>query len=83
MKRREIMGLLGGTGMWPLAARAFQPVAWHGERKLALPELGGELRFRRARGAGIDPKWVESGALQVKLRSGGDEASSAAERVVS
>ena len=56
----------------PLAARAFQPVAWHGERKLALPELGGELRFRRARGAGIDPKWVESGALQVKLRSGGE-----------
>src|SRR6266566_2574534 len=40
----------------PIAARAFHPVTWHGERRLALPELGGELRFRRARGAGIDPK---------------------------
>jgi tRNA(Ile)-lysidine synthase len=56
----------------PKATGAFHPVAWHGERKLALPELGGELRFRRARGAGIDPKWVEAGALHVKLRSGGE-----------
>jgi tRNA(Ile)-lysidine synthase len=52
--------------------RPFHPVAWHGERKLALPELGGELRFRRARGAGIDPKWLAAGAWQVKLRSGGE-----------
>jgi len=56
----------------PIAARAFHPVTWHGERRLALPELGGELRFRRARGAGIDPKWVKLGALHVKLRSGGE-----------
>ena len=51
---------------------AFQPVAWRGERKLALLALGGELRFRRARGAGIDPKWLEQGALRVQLRSGGE-----------
>jgi tRNA(Ile)-lysidine synthase len=50
----------------------FQPVAWRGERKLALPALGGELRFRRARGTGIDARWVERGALRVKLRSGGE-----------
>ena len=56
----------------PMAARAFQPVAWHGERKLALPELGGELRFRRARGAGIDDRFVTEGKLAVRLRSGGE-----------
>jgi tRNA(Ile)-lysidine synthase len=52
--------------------RPFHPVAWHGERKLALPELGGELRFRRARGAGIDDRFVTEGNLAVKLRSGGE-----------
>jgi tRNA(Ile)-lysidine synthase len=56
----------------PMPARAFHPVAWHGERKLALPELGGELRFRRARGAGIDDRFVTEGKLAVKLRSGGE-----------
>jgi tRNA(Ile)-lysidine synthase len=50
----------------------FHPVAWRGERKLALPALGGELRFRKARGAGIDARWVAEGALRVRLRSGGE-----------
>jgi tRNA(Ile)-lysidine synthase len=53
-------------------ARQFHPVAWHGERKLALPELGGELRFRRSRGEGIDERFVTEGNLAVKLRSGGE-----------
>jgi len=53
-------------------AASFQPVAWHGEPRLALPALGGELRFRKARGEGIDARWVGEGALQVKLRSGGE-----------
>jgi tRNA(Ile)-lysidine synthase len=53
-------------------AGVFKPVAWHGERKLTLPALGGELRFRRVRGKGIDARWVEQGALQVKLRGGGE-----------
>ena len=56
----------------PRSAPAFQPVAWHGEPRLALPALGGELRFRKARGAGIDARWVEEGAMRVKLRSGGE-----------
>ena len=34
------------------ARPAFEPVAWHGERKLKLPALGGEIRFRRASGGG-------------------------------
>jgi len=54
------------------APKAFSPVAWHGERKLALPELGGELRFRRSRGEGIDERFVTEGNLEVKLRSGGE-----------
>jgi tRNA(Ile)-lysidine synthase len=50
-------------------AQRFQPRLWHGERKVALPELGGELRFRRAAG-GIDPEL--SRKLQIRLRSGGE-----------
>jgi tRNA(Ile)-lysidine synthase len=56
----------------PRGAPAFQPVAWNGESRLALPALGGVLRFRKARGAGIDAKWVEPGAMRVRLRSGGE-----------
>jgi len=52
--------------------KAFRTVRWRGEEKLALPELGGELRFRRARGEGIDERFVTSGNLAVKLRSGGE-----------
>ncbi len=48
---------------------AFAPILWSGEAKLAIPELGGELRFRRSRGegiaAGVKP-------LEVRLRSGGE-----------
>jgi tRNA(Ile)-lysidine synthase len=48
---------------------AFTPILWSGEEKLAIPELGGELRFRRSRGegiaAGVKP-------LEVRLRSGGE-----------
>jgi tRNA(Ile)-lysidine synthase len=47
---------------------AFAPVEWKGESRLKLPALGGELRFRRARGKGIDA----STSLRVKLRSGGE-----------
>jgi tRNA(Ile)-lysidine synthase len=50
----------------------FTPVEWRGEPRLRLPALGGELRFRRARGAGIDAKWIAQGAMRVKLRSGGE-----------
>jgi tRNA(Ile)-lysidine synthase len=42
---------------------------WRGEPRLALPELGGELRFRRARGKGIDASRT---ALGVRLRTGGE-----------
>jgi tRNA(Ile)-lysidine synthase len=47
---------------------SFSPVEWKGESRLKIPALGGELRFRRARGKGIDA----SKSLRVKLRSGGE-----------
>lgn len=50
------------------AVTAFAPIAWRGEPNLPIPELGGELRFRRARGKGIDA----SKPLRVRLRGGGE-----------
>ena len=42
-----------GTIVEDPGARSFTPISWKGEPKIAIPELGGELRFRRARGKGI------------------------------
>jgi tRNA(Ile)-lysidine synthase len=44
-------------------------IAWKGEAKLAIPELGGELHFRRVRGKGIA---AGTKPLRVRLRSGGE-----------
>jgi tRNA(Ile)-lysidine synthase len=49
---------------------SFKPRAWNGESRMELP--GGELRFRRARGQGIDRKRLEKKNFQVRLRSGGE-----------
>jgi tRNA(Ile)-lysidine synthase len=52
------------------AARStFIPLHWKGEARLPIPELGGELRFRRVRGKGIA---AGTKALRVQLRSGGE-----------
>jgi tRNA(Ile)-lysidine synthase len=51
-------------------AGAFAPVPWKGERRLPLPALGGELRFRRGRG--IDASRLGRKAFEVRLRSGGE-----------
>jgi tRNA(Ile)-lysidine synthase len=48
----------------------FAPLTWKGERRLAIPALGGELRFRPARGKGI--VFSEKPAFSVRLRSGGE-----------
>ncbi|TAK40865.1 MAG: tRNA lysidine(34) synthetase TilS [Betaproteobacteria bacterium] len=50
----------------------FAPVTWDGAARLALAPLGGELRFRRARGAGIDPARLARAPVVVRLRSGGE-----------
>ena len=51
---------------------SFEPIRWSGETRLALPELGGELRFRKGRGAGIDASKIEGEEVTVRLRSGGE-----------
>jgi tRNA(Ile)-lysidine synthase len=48
---------------------AFASLEWKGEPSLKLPGLGGELRFRKARGKGIA---LEHKPLSVRLRSGGE-----------
>ena len=48
----------------------FAPRRWQGERRLAIPELGGELRFRR--GDGIDAKWMKEHGFEVRTRTGGE-----------
>lgn len=60
--------------------KPFTPVRWLGERKLALPQLGGELRFRRTRGAGIDLSKVAHEEMTVRLRSGGERLQPDAKR---
>ncbi|HEX2199429.1 MAG TPA: tRNA lysidine(34) synthetase TilS [Burkholderiales bacterium] len=52
------------------ATRPFAPRAWRGERRLSIPELGGELRFTP--GEGIDSSWVKKTRFEVRLRSGGE-----------
>jgi tRNA(Ile)-lysidine synthase len=47
----------------------FTPLTWKGEPRLPIPELGGELRFRRVRGKGIA---AGTKSLRVRLRSGGE-----------
>lgn len=50
----------------------FKPKTWNGEGRLKLPALGGELRFRSARGQGIDKARLGGRGLEVRLRSGGE-----------
>ncbi|HEX5093085.1 MAG TPA: tRNA lysidine(34) synthetase TilS [Burkholderiales bacterium] len=50
----------------------FEPLPWRGEARLALPSLGGELRFRRVRGRGIDAARLRQRGLTVGLRGGGE-----------
>ncbi len=53
------------------AAKApFECVPWKGERRLKIPALGGELRFRS--GQGIASSLIRNKKLEVRLRSGGE-----------
>jgi tRNA(Ile)-lysidine synthase len=67
--RRYRQGIYLDKGEKPLL---FKPRAWNGESRLPLPALGGELRFRRVRGSGIDRELIKGKRLQVRLRSGGE-----------
>ncbi len=63
-----------------LPPRPFSAIRWKGEKRLPIPALGGELRFREARGAGIDRQLVEQGGFEIRLRSGGERLRLAANR---
>ena len=53
-------------------AADFESRAWHGERALRLAALGGELRFHRCSGSGIDAARIAAAGLEVRLRGGGE-----------
>ena len=55
-------------------------VRWEGERRLALPQFGGELRFRRTKGVGIDPTRLAGCSVTVRGRSGGERLRTDARR---
>ena len=54
------------------AAKKFTPVHWRGEPRLELPALGGEMRFKRARGKGIAFDSSAEIPLTLRLRRGGE-----------
>ena len=66
---RVARGRLAVTGA--NAPSVLRRTAWRGEARLALPSLGGELRFAKAAG-GIDPARIPRGGLEVALRRGGE-----------
>jgi tRNA(Ile)-lysidine synthase len=45
---------------------------WQGEKKMALPELGGVLTLARATGAGISLSRLRGGVVTIRLRRGGE-----------
>jgi tRNA(Ile)-lysidine synthase len=48
----------------------FSPRPWKGERRVPIPELGGELRFTP--GDGIDSRWIKRNDLEIRMRAGGE-----------
>ncbi len=52
--------------------KTFESLTWNGEARLVVPALGGELRFRRVRGKGIDRSLLKGKAWQIRLRGGGE-----------
>ncbi len=78
MKRREIIGLLGGAAVWPIMARAQQT----GGMKRVAVLLGGaendpvvQRRLARFIMALADKNWVEGRNLHIDVRWGGGDAS--------
>jgi tRNA(Ile)-lysidine synthase len=51
---------------------SFAPIRWFGEARLALPQLGGELFFRKGQGKGIDRAKMSAAVVTVRLRCGGE-----------
>jgi tRNA(Ile)-lysidine synthase len=49
---------------------SFAPILWRGEGRIEIP--GGQLRFKRVRGAGIDCDLVKDAQCFIRPRSGGE-----------
>src|SRR5260221_698407 len=49
----------------------FAPIPWRGEARVTLP--GGELRFKRVRGAGIDCEALKAADCVIRPRRGGEK----------
>lgn len=56
--------------LMPVAASYL--IAWNIANSLVLPQLGGTLRLRRQKGAGIGVQWLQSGRWSVRVRQGGE-----------
>ena len=54
------------------AAAGFGAMRWTGQPRIALPALGGEIRFRRVRGAGVALAKLEGRPVKLHLRNGGE-----------
>jgi tRNA(Ile)-lysidine synthase len=54
------------------AAADFGPVRWTGQRRIALPALGGEMRFEHVRGAGVALAKLRGRSVQLRVRRGGE-----------
>lgn len=46
---------------------------WHGERELALPELGGRLSMTMVKGEGVSLAKLNAGPITLRLRQGGEK----------
>jgi tRNA(Ile)-lysidine synthase len=63
----------GGARAERTHGTGFEPLTWRGERALRIDALGGgELRFRRMRGAGIDAARLAADVVSVRARTGGE-----------
>jgi tRNA(Ile)-lysidine synthase len=59
---------------------AFPPVRWKGEPRLPIPQLGGEIRFRKRLGKGIAFDSSRKTPFWVRLRQGGERLQPDAKR---
>lgn len=69
------------AGRGRAAPADFAPRVWRGERSLRIAALdGGELRFRRVRGTGLDAARLAAGVVSVRPRRGGERLQTDARR---
>jgi tRNA(Ile)-lysidine synthase len=68
---RRFAGALHVVDKMPVPDAKFSR-RWSGERKLALPELGGVLSMRKDRGAGISLARLQVKPVSIRVRGGGE-----------